>query len=212
MPIHPDEEIGQALSGNSAAYTALQIGGSAWSRWTDYGNRAVDYVRECCRVLQEAKMLPDTGCRVCSVGCNDGLELDEFRRQGYEAEGFDLDPEKVRVAIACGNKAKVGDMHDPPFSEGVYNCVFASHVLEHARDHAKACAALGALLKPGGILFVVVPIESEFPAQNPSHTGFVVSPNAILCHFNGWNFLEPRVISNPEPQAVLVVRKPEGAV
>ena len=206
---HPDEQVAAALRGDLTAYTALQCAGSAWSRWTPYGDRAVAYVRECCRVLQEAQIAPDATCRVCCAGCNDGLELEEFTRQGYDAEGFDLDPEKVRVAQACGCKAKVGDMHDPPYSTGVYDGLFVSHVLEHARDHAVACAALGALLRPGGVLFIVVPLEAAFPTQNPSHTGFVQAPDVILRHFNGWHFLEPRILDNPERQAILVVRKPE---
>lgn len=211
-PPHPDEAITAVLRGDPAAYYALQISGSAWSRWTGYGDRVVDYVRECVRVLRESGFEPDVGHAVCCAGCNDGLELEEFRRQGFEAVGFDLDPEKVRVAVACGCKAKVGDLREPPFSEGVYAAVFASHVLEHARNRAEACTALGALLRPNGILFMVVPLEPEYPMQNPSHTSFVQRPEDILQHFQGWGFLEPRILQNPEPQAILVVRRPEWAI
>ncbi len=209
---HPDEVLFGALAGDKAAYVQLQVGGSSWSRWSGYGERAVDYVRECAMVLQTTGFGPDAGHRVCCAGCNDGLELEEFRRQGYEAEGFDLDPEKVRVAVACGCKAKVGDIHEPPFSDGVYDGVFCSHVLEHAHDRARACASLAALLRPGGVLFIVVPLEGGgLPLHNPSHVGHIGRPEDVLRHFNGWGYLDPRILNNPEPQAILVLRKPEEA-
>ena len=211
MPTHPDAEIQALLTGDAATYQRVQAGGSAWSRGSQYGSRAVDYAREACKVLETNGFLPDAGHRVCCAGCNDGLEVEEFARQGYVAEGFDLDPEKVRVGQALGLKVKVGDLAQPPFSEGIYAGVFCSHTLEHARDLVAACKALAALLLPGGALYLVVPVEPAFPAHNPAHTSFITSPQAVLQHFPGWGLLEPRQVNNPEPQAILVLRKPEEA-
>lgn len=211
--MHPDEQLALAQSGDPAAYQALQLGwqsGSAWSRWTAYGDLAVTYARECCQMLLTNGMLPDTARRICCAGCSDGLELEEFTRQGYDAEGFDLYPEKVRVAQACGCKAKVGDIHDPPYSTGIYDCVFASHVLEHALDQPRACAALGALLRPEGVLFIVVPLEDALPLWNPSHTAFVPCPEALMQHFPGWGVLEPRILPQRgnAPHCILMLRRP----
>lgn len=213
MTTHPDALLAAALTGDPAAYHQLQVEGSAWSRWTQEGMRCTVFVRECYDLLLAAGLLPDTALRVCCAGCNDGRELEEFSRAGYDAEGFDLDPEKVRVAVACGCKAKVGDLHDPPYSSGVYDCVYASEILEHALDQQRACTALGALLKPGGILFIVVPLEPQQPLWNPAHTAHVTAPVDILRHFPGWGVQEPRILTaeGHAPECILVLRRPEAA-
>lgn len=188
------------------AYHALQADGSAWSRWTVFGDRAVEYVRDCCRILRETGM---PSGRVICCGCNDGLEVEEFQRNGYAAEGFDLDEEKVRVASYCGLRVKVGDMHNPPASDGVYDVAFCSHVLEHCLDRDRAIKNLQALLRPGGICYLVFPLEHAYPWHNPSHTAHIAHIDDIAVYFEGWGVLPPRVIDHPERQCIFVARRPE---
>jgi SAM-dependent methyltransferase len=198
-------------SAPSILYHRIQVDatlGSAPGRGTPYGERTVDYAREFVEVLKQADLLPDTNVRLACAGCGDGTELEEFERQGYVVEGFDLDAEKVRIAQYCGLKAKVGDVHQPPLTDGLYDGVFCSHTLEHTYDLGKACAGLAALLKPRGCLFIVVPLEGAYPTHNPSHFSPIARPEVVLQYFNGWEALDPRLIQNREPQAILVLRKP----
>jgi len=196
----------------SILYHKAQMEGSSWSRWTDYGSGVVNYIREFVSVLVQPQIgfLQDTGLAVCCVGCNDGLELEEWHRQGYEPVGFDLHPERVDVARKCGLAVQVGDIHAPPFDPETFDIVFCSHTLEHARDRAVACKALAGLVKPQGLLLIVVPLEVPgFPRTNPAHTASVKHPDDILQHFTGWGGLEPRIVKNHhgDPELYLVLKK-----
>ncbi len=214
--LHPDvyadavERLDRAAP--SIFYHKLQEAGSSYSRYTGYGSKVVGYVRDFCAVVPqlEPTLQPDQGVRVCCAGCNDGLEVEEWIRQGYDAVGFDLHKERVDVARKCGLPVQQGDVHSPPFEPGTFDIVFCSHTLEHCLDQAKACAALGGLLKPGGLLLIVVPLEPSFPRANPSHTAFVQDAGVLLAHFEGWLGLEPRTIpdQNGCPELHLTLKRP----
>lgn len=73
------------------------------------------------------------------------------------------------------------DMTDLPFSEGSFDFIFASHVLEHISNDMKAIAEIKRVLKPGKSIAVLpVPICSEktieYSQPNPLESGHVRSP------------------------------------
>lgn len=178
-------------------YKRIQLTGSAWSRGTGYGDKAVALSTEAAALFQRHLGRPAEDCRVCCAGCGDGLELEVFRKIGFQVEGFDLDPEKVRVAQYCGLTVKLGDLQDPPFSAGIYDAVKATHVLEHALDAPKAAAALLALLKPGGLLFLQAPLEATAPLANPTHISHLTDEAAVLAMCPGCEVLLRRCEPDP---------------
>ncbi|MDQ1254826.1 MAG: hypothetical protein QG646_4096 [Euryarchaeota archaeon] len=72
------------------------------------------------------------------------------------------------------------DLLNLPFKSKIFDCVFASHVLEHIQDDEKAIAEIKRILKPGGIAILPVPIVSkktiEYPAPNPYESEHVRAP------------------------------------
>jgi SAM-dependent methyltransferase len=64
--------------------------------------------------------------------------------------------------------------------DGVYDVVFASHVLEHLRDDEQALSEIRRILKPNGMAILPVPIFSsqtiEYPEPNLFDYGHVRSP------------------------------------
>lgn len=209
--MHPMHAVVVALGARNpahAAYQQLQRSGSDWSRWTGHGNRAVQYAQEAAAAFLAGRNAEDApSLRICCAGCNDGLEMDAFARVGFQVEGFDIDPEKVRVAQYCGHIAKVGDIHDPPFSSNIYEGVFCSHTFEHCLDREKAAKALMALLKPGGLLFLAVPLEPAFPVHNPAHTGWVASREQAQSYFPDAALIKWTELKNPDLECILVLRK-----
>ena len=72
------------------------------------------------------------------------------------------------------------DLTDLPFSNGSYDCVFASHVLEHIKDDRTALSEIRRILKPGGLAILPVPLNAaptvEYPEANPYESGHVRAP------------------------------------
>lgn len=72
------------------------------------------------------------------------------------------------------------DLTDLPFSDQAYDCVFASHVLEHIKDDGAALSEIRRILKPGGIAILPVPLVADFtveyPEANPHEFGHVRAP------------------------------------
>lgn len=89
--------------------------------------------------------------KVLCLGPRNSLELQYLRHAGLDVVvGLDLfstSPSDIRV----------GDMHDMPFPSGEFGMVWASHVLEHARDPEVVFREIVRVLKPGGWLFAAYP-------------------------------------------------------
>lgn len=72
------------------------------------------------------------------------------------------------------------DLTDLPFSSNSYDCLFASHVLEHIKDDGKALAEIRRVLNPGGIAILPVPLIAdvtvEYPEPNPHESHHVRAP------------------------------------
>ena len=72
------------------------------------------------------------------------------------------------------------DLTDLPFSNQAYDCVYASHVLEHIKDDRRALSEIRRILKPGGFAILPVPIVAdltvEYPEANPHEAGHVRAP------------------------------------
>jgi SAM-dependent methyltransferase len=72
------------------------------------------------------------------------------------------------------------DLRRLPFPEGSFDMVYASHVLEHIDEDAKAIAEISRILSPGGIAILPVPIVAkrtiEYPEPNPFEEYHVRAP------------------------------------
>ncbi len=93
-------------------------------------------------------------------------------------------PEQLFQKIFCslGNLSYVSaDLHDRNamlkmditdifFKDNVFDMILCSHVLEHVRDDRKAMSEMFRVLKPGGLLVAVVPIDREQTLEDPSVT------------------------------------------
>lgn len=72
------------------------------------------------------------------------------------------------------------DLQALPIDDATYDCVFASHVLEHVPDDRKAISEIRRILKPGGMAVLPVPLLAEhtveYPEPNPMETYHVRAP------------------------------------
>lgn len=100
------------------------------------------------------------------------------------------------------SKGLVGDVTDfVPNSDERYDYVRCSEVLEHCTKPWNAPETLWKLVKPGGWLFVSVPLNFRLHGPNPD--GFRFSPKGITSMFNDWFEVENISILETHSQPLL---------
>ena len=121
--------------------------------------------------LQLAKYLVDrfglkAGMRILDNGCGRGEFLHAFSTLGLEASGTD-------ISSYC-EQSKVVDLnHDAlPFTDDYFDAVFTKSVIEHIENTEHYMNEMRRVLKPGGVLIVLVPDwETQYHIfyQDPTH-------------------------------------------
>jgi 2-polyprenyl-3-methyl-5-hydroxy-6-metoxy-1,4-benzoquinol methylase len=100
--------------------------------------------------------------RILDVGCGHGHFLHFAKKSGWDAVGLDFPSEALEYARSHydlstleGNAVRV--VSERQDQQRSYDVVTAWHCLEHASDPFAMLLALGAFLRPEGILLVAVP-------------------------------------------------------
>ncbi len=93
-----------------------------------------------------------------AVGCGEGWELQTAISQGWETEGFDVDPDvtaqlskKLGVEIHSGNFIKL------KLNKQRYSAIYMHHVLEHPKNPNEYLLKIHEMLIDKGILFIACP-------------------------------------------------------
>jgi SAM-dependent methyltransferase len=99
---------------------------------------------------------PDLGAAaaILSIGPRNAVELDVLAEAGFpNVTAIDLHSTSPRIRCM--------DMHRLAFADGMFDLVFASHVLEHAWDIGVVAREITRVLRPGGRVFCAVPRDFE---------------------------------------------------
>jgi len=116
------------------------------------------------------KLKLDSGNSVLDMGCGEGRHtIGLFIDRKINAFGFDLSLKDLNIArsrlndfpVKPNNKSScifgVSNINQMPFSDGAYDSVICSEVLEHVPSPEESIKELIRVLKPGGILALSVP-------------------------------------------------------
>jgi 2-polyprenyl-6-hydroxyphenyl methylase / 3-demethylubiquinone-9 3-methyltransferase len=106
--------------------------------------------------------IPLSGLRVLDVGCGGGILSDSMARQGASVVGIDLAGKALKVAQLHALEAGTTNVQyrevsaealaaEEPETFDVVTCM---EMLEHVPDPASVVRACGALVKPGGWVFI----------------------------------------------------------
>jgi SAM-dependent methyltransferase len=102
--------------------------------------------------------------RVLEIGSSFGSMHALLRRQGVDAYAIEVDLTRIRLGRRFWRVlaespsrvvAAVGEVL--PFPDETFDVVFSSNVLEHVQDPVKVLSETRRVLKPGGMMHVVVP-------------------------------------------------------
>lgn len=89
----------------------------------------------------------------------------------------------VTLDLQMSNVDVHGDVTRLPFPDAAFDCIYASHVLEHVPDDRQAMRELRRVLRPGGWAILQVPITDDATFEDPS----VTSPKERERLFGQWD-------------------------
>ena len=94
---------------------------------------------------------------VLDVGANTGEALVALRSRGLEVAGLEPNPAAAAVARGYGLEVIEATIEEAELPEGRFASVLLSQVLEHVEDPHLVLRKAHETLRPGGIVFIVVP-------------------------------------------------------
>ncbi|MCX7915934.1 MAG: class I SAM-dependent methyltransferase [Verrucomicrobiae bacterium] len=96
--------------------------------------------------------------RLLDVGCASGKFLAAMKTVGWDIAGLEMSALAVeRARQALGPVVEQGTLETAPWPENSFDVVTLFHVLEHVPDPVGALRRIRWLLRPGGIVVVLVP-------------------------------------------------------
>jgi 2-polyprenyl-3-methyl-5-hydroxy-6-metoxy-1,4-benzoquinol methylase len=121
-----------------------------------------------------APFLRPEGCGL-ELGCSDGFMTEMLSRQTAWLDVVD-GSEKFLAEARKRNLPNVGfkfALFEEFTAPAPYDYVFASHVIEHVLDPVAVMKMACTVLKPGGLLFIVVPNARALSRQLGLHMGLL---------------------------------------
>jgi SAM-dependent methyltransferase len=94
--------------------------------------------------------------RLLDVGCNEGRGLSIYQRNGFEAEGLELNEQAAAEARKRGFNVDT-DPIETLQPKDPYDIVVLSNVLEHSLDPKDMLTHVARILKPGGQVWISCP-------------------------------------------------------
>lgn len=96
--------------------------------------------------------------KILDFGCGSGLFVEELAQAGFDSYGIDISSEAIKFGQLRGIKnLSVIDSHKIDFPNNTFDAVLTLDVLEHLEDTEWALAEMERVLKPGGVVVVMVP-------------------------------------------------------
>lgn len=105
------------------------------------------------------KQLSKLNGKIVDLGCGEGVLINQYRKQGYEIEGIDLNYSSKEV--------KKGDIANLPYKDSSVDVCLLLDVLEHLsfNQQEKALKEVKRVLKKGGTLLIAVPNLAHFASR-----------------------------------------------
>lgn len=104
---------------------------------------------------------PLSGQRVLDVGTRNGYALEPINGYGATySEGIEFARRSSEFGKKKGRNVVQGDMRDMSYADGAFGYVTCQHVLEHCLEPERGVKEMFRVLKPGGHMLLVVPLET----------------------------------------------------
>ena len=94
------------------------------------------------------------------MGCGEGFMLQKARANGFEPFGLDI-ADNINPTCKEGINFCKGSIFDARFPDDYFSVIYMDSVLEHVPDPVATLTELKRILKPGGIMLIIVPNEDS---------------------------------------------------
>ncbi|NVO02402.1 MAG: class I SAM-dependent methyltransferase [Bacteroidetes bacterium] len=129
------------------------------------------------------------------MGCGEGFMLKEAEINGFKPFGLDI-AHNLNPEFSEKYDFFKGSIFDAKFPDNFFSVVYMDSVLEHVTNPVETIAELKRILKPGGIMLVIVPNEDSTMNTVAKWTYFLtlnyskygkIKPFVTPYHIQGYN-------------------------
>ena len=146
-----------------------------------YMRRWAHRVRKCRRQVAACLELAPKATTLLDVGCSAGYVLEAASALGLQVTGLDYSQFAVDMCCKRGFSAVQGELGKLPFPDASFDVVMLKAVLEHVPDPIAGLREARRVLRPGGVIFVIVPDGAYIKHTLSPQTGRDFRPDA-----RGW--------------------------
>jgi len=119
--------------------------------------------------------------KVLDAGCRDGWSLCHMKKKRIEAIGIDVIQENIDRCTQRGVKAYQQNCENLEFPDETFGSIFCRHTLEHVIKPDQAIREFVRVLKPGGICYIVIPIQATTKKRKLKYGhSFVFEKSSVL--------------------------------
>jgi SAM-dependent methyltransferase len=137
-------------------YTSDDYFGGGDAGYADYKSQERSLRATFRKLLQSLRTRGVTGGDLLEIGCGTGYLLDEARVHFDRRAGVELSPEAAREARQR-SAADIYEGNDRIPPERRFDCIIATHVIEHIYDPVAFASDLARKLRPGGVMVLAAP-------------------------------------------------------
>jgi 2-polyprenyl-6-hydroxyphenyl methylase / 3-demethylubiquinone-9 3-methyltransferase len=138
-----------------------KFGALAATWWDPAGPSRTLHEINACRLEFVSARCPLANARVLDVGCGGGIFTEALARSATVVTGIDASPEVIAIAREHAEENGLNIDYQVIAAEALaahvpatFDCVVAMELLEHVPEPSALIAALGALVRPGGDIFL----------------------------------------------------------
>jgi len=128
--------------------------------------------------------------QLLEIGCNRGDFLYAIKDDtSFNTLGIDIDKGALDYAEnRLGLKVRFGTLETIHFDDESFDCIFASHVIEHLLDPISTLQEIHRILKTGGVFISIVPCVSHIKARMHGAKWKYFGPPGHLWYFSRQTF------------------------